>query len=121
MINLAVLSLIRTTTPSGLWFNPYGVAQRVLRYSVRQKKFSYSIDLICINGLWGGSTHYNYNLGGSSGPVGERDCKYLDVNLCIEELLCRIRRGLNSAIGSVNIQAPKLEDFEEYEPYNLPF
>lgn len=125
MIDLALLNLIRTTTPSGLWFNDCGVAQKVLRHSVCKKFYSYTIDLICINGIWGGCIKYMYcykgNYGGMSGPVSEKSCRYTNVGDCITELVRRIHTGLRREVPDAVIETPKLEDFLECEPYNLPF
>jgi hypothetical protein len=115
MISLAVLSLVRTTIPDGLWFNPYKVAMKVLRFTNSGKKYSYSIDLMCINGIWGGSVHFYYPTGGVACPLGADDCKFLNVDECIAYYAQWINERLIQEVKNFKIVIPKLEDFVVYE------
>lgn len=112
MISLAVLSIVGPTYPVGLTFNDCGVANTrfLFRNDLKGARgLFYEIRLVCVNGLWGGSIYCGGTMFGYMSPIVRRDCRFTNVDDCIESQMQKICDFLKKD----KLYIPKLEDFHE--------
>lgn len=87
ILDLSVLvTFIETTLPTGVWFNTHGVAMRGYRWTVWDNGGKLEFDVICRNGLWGGSCEVCSSSWGYGGPITRSDCKYPTLSECITDM-----------------------------------
>lgn len=86
-MNIAILStLIETTTPFGVVFNSWGIAQRGLVYTFSFRKLSVTFKICAINGVWAGNLDVQTNLWGRSRPISRRDFTFASFEECTDYL-----------------------------------
>lgn len=79
--------LIETTTPFGVTFNQFGVAQKGFRYTFKFQKLFVKFDVCALNGLWGGSVQILTNLWGCGGPISKiNSFRFSSFEECVEHL-----------------------------------
>lgn len=81
-----LVPFIETTTPIGVTFNQWGVAQRGFRYTFEFRRLSVTFEVCALNGLWGGSIQIFTNTWGRSGPLTRRDFKFRSFEECTTHL-----------------------------------
>lgn len=118
MINLAILSLIRTTVPSGLWFSQFGIAQKVLLYKWNTKGANFQIQIAAINGVWGFATSmFNKTYGNGGGLSEKYDFRYNSFSECLECACNKIVRDFGDT--KLKLPLPKsMDDFTIKDPYH---
>ena len=117
MISPALISLIRTTAPSGLWFNSCNVAQRVYMFKWKGKQNSYvEIQMASINGVWGFSTSLCCKLSGQGSGLWTGDFKHPSFEKCLELATAKVK-GYFGGSGIKPELPTSLDDFTIEEPY----
>lgn len=117
MISPALISLIRTTAPSGLWFNSCNIAQRVYMFRWVGKQNSHvEIQMASINGVWGFSTSLRCKLSGQSSGLWTGDFKHQSFEKCLELATARVK-GYFGGSGIKPELPTSLDDFTIEEPY----
>lgn len=117
MISPALISLIRTTAPSGLWFNSCNIAQRVYMFKWVGKQNSWvKIQMASINGVWGFSTSLCCKLNGQSSGLWIGDFKHPSFEKCFELVAAEVK-GYFDGSGIKPELPASLDDFTIEEPY----
>lgn len=117
MISPALISLIRTTAPSGLWFNSCNVAQRVYMFKWVGKQNSHvEIQMASINGIWGFSTSLSCKLKGQGSGLQIGYFKHPSFEKCLELVTAKVK-GYFGGSGIKPELPTSLDDFTIEEPY----
>lgn len=117
MISPALISLIRTTAPSGLWFNSCNVAQRVYMFKWVGKQNSHvKIQTASINGVWGFAISLAHKTSGQSKGLWTGDFKYPSFEKCLELATSEVK-GYFGGSGIKPELPTSLDDFTIEEPY----
>lgn len=117
MISPALISLIRTTAPSGLWFNSCNVAQRVYMFKwVGKQNSSVEIQMASINGVWGFALSLMCKTKGKGKGLFPGDFKHSSFEKCLELATERVQ-GYFGGSGIKPELPTSLEDFTIEEPY----
>lgn len=86
VLDLSVLlTLVESFLPN-VWFNEWGVAQHGYRWTVWNNKGLLEFDVICHNGLWGGSCDVHTSSWGYGGPLTRRCCVHPTLEACITSM-----------------------------------
>lgn len=117
MISPALISLIRTTAPSGLWFNSCNVAQRVYMFKwVGKQNSRVEIQMASINGVWGFATSLMCKANGLGKGLSTGDFKYPSFEKCLELATSKVK-GYFGGSGIKPELPTSLNDFTIEEPY----
>ena len=117
MISPAIISLLRTTVPEGMWFNRFGIAQRVFMFKWEGKGHS-RVEIECgsLNGVWGFSYTIACNYHGCGSGLWINDFKYLTFEECLSVAKDKITEFFEKE-GAKPVLPNSISDFHIAEPY----